>query len=294
MTPNFEYYKIFFYVAKYRNITLASKVLLTSQPSVTRSIRSLEDELGCRLFVRSRRGVTLTAEGELLYGHVSAACEALFKGEAALGDALSLHNGSVSIGATEIAVHCLLLDRIEEFHRRFPRVRLSIHSDSTIPVTNELKNGQIDLAVVTTPLEEANTLRAEKIRAFHDILVAGPRFETLKRKKRRLSDLADYPLIGLSADTMTGRFYSEFYAARGLALKLDIELATADLLLPIIKKNFGIGYVPENMAQEALSRGEVFRLDLAEEIPLRYICVVRDVQRPLSAAARQLIGLLRA
>ena len=52
MNSNFEYYKIFYYVAKYENLTKAATALKTSQPAVTRTIHKLEGELGCRLFTR--------------------------------------------------------------------------------------------------------------------------------------------------------------------------------------------------------------------------------------------------
>ena len=57
MNSNFEYYKIFYYVAKYENLTKAATVLKTSQPAVTRTIHKLENELGCRLFTRSKTGM---------------------------------------------------------------------------------------------------------------------------------------------------------------------------------------------------------------------------------------------
>ncbi len=63
MNSNFEYYKVFYYVAKYENLTKASSVLKTSQPAVTRTIHNLENELGCRLFTRSKSGMKLTPEG---------------------------------------------------------------------------------------------------------------------------------------------------------------------------------------------------------------------------------------
>ena len=66
MLTSLDYYRIFYYVAKYRNFTRAADVLLTSQPTVTRTIKNLESDLGCRLFIRGKRGVTLTTEGELL------------------------------------------------------------------------------------------------------------------------------------------------------------------------------------------------------------------------------------
>ena len=57
MNTNFEHYRIFYYVAKYENLTKAASVLKTSQPAVTRTIHNLENDLGCRLFIRSKKGM---------------------------------------------------------------------------------------------------------------------------------------------------------------------------------------------------------------------------------------------
>ena len=64
MNISYDYYKIFYFVARYGSFTRAAEVLMNNQPNITRSIKNLEGELGCTLFVRSNRGVTLTAEGE--------------------------------------------------------------------------------------------------------------------------------------------------------------------------------------------------------------------------------------
>ena len=77
MNVNFEYYKIFYYVAKYHNFTKAARALCNSQPNVTRAMNCLEHELNCTLFVRTTRGVHLTPEGERLYTRVSVAVQQL-------------------------------------------------------------------------------------------------------------------------------------------------------------------------------------------------------------------------
>ena len=63
MNVNFEYYKFFYYVAKYNNFTKAAHVLNNSQPNITRAMNCLEHELNCTLIVRTNRGVCLTPEG---------------------------------------------------------------------------------------------------------------------------------------------------------------------------------------------------------------------------------------
>ena len=95
MNSNFEYYKIFYYVAKYENLTKAATVLKTSQPAVTRTIHKLENELGCRLFTRSKTGMQLTPEGRTFYGYVAAGCAQFFKGENDLSNLISLENGTI-------------------------------------------------------------------------------------------------------------------------------------------------------------------------------------------------------
>ena len=73
MYVTWDYYKVFYYVAKYQNFTKAARVLGSNQPNVTHTMNRLEEQLGCVLFIRSNRGVTLTPEGELLYARVSSA-----------------------------------------------------------------------------------------------------------------------------------------------------------------------------------------------------------------------------
>ena len=69
MDVNFEYYKIFYYVAKYHNFTKAAQALNNSQPNITRAMNCLEQQLNTTLFIRTNRGVQLTPEGERLYTH---------------------------------------------------------------------------------------------------------------------------------------------------------------------------------------------------------------------------------
>ena len=67
---SYDYYRIFYYVAQYKSFTKAAEMLDNNQPNITRCMNNLESEIGCKLFVRSNRGITLTPEGERLYEHV--------------------------------------------------------------------------------------------------------------------------------------------------------------------------------------------------------------------------------
>ena len=81
MEITYDYYRIFYYVAMYKSFSKAAKVLMSNQPNITHFMNNLENQLGCKLFVRSNRGVTLTAEGDKLYQHVSVAYHNLHAAE---------------------------------------------------------------------------------------------------------------------------------------------------------------------------------------------------------------------
>ncbi len=293
MPVSYDYYRIFYYVAKYRNLTQAAAVLFMSQPNVSRVMRQLENELGCRLLIRSNTGVALTKEGEQLFARVSVAFEQLAAGEAELSQSVELQRGSVAIGASETALHLLVLDKLREFHTRYPNVRLHIFNYNTPQALAALRSGQIDCAVVTTPTEAPTGLQEVPLMRFEEILVAGKRFAGFAQQPRELGELASYSLICLARPTSTFAMLNRFYLEHGLVLEPDIEVATADLILPMVKNNLGLGFLPQEFAVRALERGEIVQIQLKERLPQRKVCMVYDPKRIFGVAAQRLMTLLQ-
>ena len=142
-----------------------------NQPNITRCMNILENELGCKLFIRSNRGVQLTIEGERLFEHVSIAIEQLVSGENELLKDKGLESGLVNIGASEIALRLFLLNELEVFHHRYPHVKLRISNHSTPQAVQALENGLVDFAVVTTPVALKKPLQRIPLYSFREILI---------------------------------------------------------------------------------------------------------------------------
>ena len=295
MNSNFEYYKIFYYVAKYENLTKAATALKTSQPAVTRTIHKLENELGCRLFTRSKTGMKLTPEGRTFYGYVAAGCAQFFKGENDLSNLISLENGTIYISATETALHCYLFQAMEEFNSLYPNVRFKILNNSTTESVNAVKEGKVDLAFVSANLQVAKPLRMKILRKYRDILIAGKRFEVLKTGKEELSlkELVSYPWISLTAETITRRFLNEYFEKNGLTFAPDMELATTDMILPAVRHNLGLGFIPAEFADSQLESGQVFEIKVKEKLPERNIILIYDMEYPQSIAAKEFQKFLK-
>lgn len=295
MSIPYDYYRIFYYVARYQSLTRAAHALQSNQPNVTRTINALERELGCRLFQRSHRGVTLTPEGEKLFAHVQIMQEQLQAAEYELAGSRSLQSGSVSIGASETALHGLLLPVLRRFRQQHPGVRFQITNHSSPQAVAALRAGLVELAVVCTPCDEISKSLAEiPLRPTQDVLVAGPEYADLAARPLTLQEVADLPLVCLGPGSSTYTFFGQLFAQQGLTLSPDIQAATADQILPMVRYGLGLGFVPMELARGPLEKGEVIQLSLDQPIPARWISLVKDKSRPLSVAALELEKTLRA
>lgn len=111
-----DYYRIFYYVAKYKSFSKAAKMLDNNQPNITRCMNILENELDCKLLNRSHKGISLTPEGKLLYSHVSIAMKQLEDGENAIIKNRSLNGGTISIGVSDIALRIFASEKTGTIH----------------------------------------------------------------------------------------------------------------------------------------------------------------------------------
>ncbi len=285
MDINFEYYKIFYYVAKYGNITKAATALGSNQPNVTRIMKLLEAQLNCKLFTRESRGISLTEEGKLLYSHVEIAYRHLLNAQEEICRQNSHRGGTVEIGATETALYLFLLNIFHDFKQEYPAIRIKIHNHSTPETMKQLASGKLDFAVITTPFEIPKTFSCLNVMEFEEILVGGTQYLNLSKGLLELADIKNYSWIGLGRGSATYNFYKDFFIAHKVDLEPNMEVATAGLMLPMIENNLGIGFVPEKMASPLLNEKKLIRIHLNCDIPKRSIQIVSDKGRGKSLAA---------
>lgn len=291
MNVSYDYYRIFYYVATCGNITKAAKLLMNNQPNLTRAIQNLESELGVTLFLRTRRGMKLTPEGERLYEHVKIAFEHIEAGEEEIKRSESLESGTVFIAASEVALRCLLLPVLKKYRQLYPGIHIKISNHSTPQAVAALEEGAADIAVVTTPVPPLSSLEAENLLPVREIPVCSNKFSFLKNKKVSLAELQKYPLISLGGGTMSLEFYADIFSSYGLEpFSPDIEAATADQILPMVEADLGIGFVPEEFIGD---NSQIIKIDLMEELPERNICLIKRKNSSLSVAAKELEKMIK-
>ena len=289
MYIGYDYYRIFYYVAKYGNVTQAARVLLNNQPNLTRAVKTLESELGCPLFIRSNHGMKLTPEGERLLRHIRIAIENIEAGEAEIIESRNLERGSVFVAASEVALHCVLLPVLKKYRSLYPGIKLKISNHSTPQAIDAIKNGFADIAVVTTPTLPSAMLEEITVRKFREVAVCSSAFSELWGRKVSFEELLSYPLISLGTQTKSYELYSDFFAGEGLRYQPETEAATADQIVPMVKADLGIGFVPEEFL-EGIEGVSV--IETENPLPEREIRVVKRREQPLGIAAKEMEKLI--
>lgn len=287
-----EYYKIFYYVTKYGGITKAADQLSISQPAVSQGLKQLESVLGTQLLIRSPKGVRLTAEGELLYRHVSKGYEAILTGEKQLLEMLNLHTGEIRIGASDMTLQFYLLPYLEKFHDQFPGIKVSVTNAPTPETLDYMEEGRIDFGVVSTPLPENTDAKVYPVKSIQDIFVAGPKFFQLKNRRLDYRELENLPLICLEHNSSTRQYIDEFLKERDVVLNPEFELATSDIIVQFALRNLGIGYVMSEFAEPYIQQGLLFALIFQSPLPKRQFCIVTNKNSRVSTAAAKLLHML--
>lgn len=289
---NYEYYKIFYCVGKHKNFTRAAEELFSSQPAVTRVIKTMETDLGCQLFIRTKTGVEFTHEGELLYEYVSTACRHLIKAEEELSRSVSLECGTVYIGTTVTALNCYLFDFLNGYRQRYPKIKFKIQTSSTAKIIDLLHSGSVDMAFVTTPCNAPSPMTVTEILEFNDVLIGGKRYAHLAKQELSLDDLPQYPFITLYKKMQLRQFLDGIFYAHGLTLMPEIEADGVDLMISMVANGWGLAFAPEPMTLERRQRGELIKIPFKDNLPARKVCLIGDPQHPQTQASRELCRMV--
>ena len=292
MSVKLELYRVFKEVAEAGNITAAAQTLFISQSAVSQSIKQLEAELQTRLFARNSRGVTLTADGRMLYEYVRSAMGLLETGEEKLSQSRDLQMGHLTIGASDTVTSQFLLPYLDRFHRQYPAIHIQIISGRSHKVLGLLQSGKVDIAFASTP-QEAASLETFPCLTTHSIFVAGAEYPCDFDHVYSLEEIAQFPLILLERKASSRLFLEKYFLQNGLHLHPEIELGARSLLVDLAAIGFGVAGVTEEFVHRDLDSGRLRKLRTSFDIPPRSVdlCVLRDV--PLTSAAQRFSDFVR-
>lgn len=289
-----ELYKVFYYVAKNKNITKASQELLISQPAITQTIKKLEDQIGYKLFFRTKKGMELTQDGEILYDDIKFSIECLNNCKRNLRNYNDKDKKVIRIGGGTTLLKHNALDGFKMFKQRYPEIRIEIVRDITSELLSKLESNSIDLFLFNMPLELKDTIIQIPIEEVQDIFVASSDvLKSLQGKIISLKELENLPLV-LQAEVSSSRKYlNSICQKNNIYLKDAYELASYDIVLAFVKAGLGIGFVNKNHVKEELKNKTMFEVKIDYVIPPRKIGVAINKKNANNKYLNEFIELIK-
>lgn len=291
MNVNYEYYKFFYYTAKYKSLSAAAVHMDSNQPNVSRVIKILESEIGRPLFIRSRRGMELTVEGEHLYNRIKGAIEQIIMTEDELDEKKAYLQHNIHFAISGSAMH-FLLPIIEEYRDNNPDDKLHINCHLTHEAIEAVINEQVDFALVISDGINNPKVKATEILNIENVLIGGPAYKSLAASPISIKDLAKYPMVTLAENTSSYDFYSEMFERNGVRYKSDIVAETTDQVLLCIIYNLGLGFIPDISFRECIKTTELYKIETVEKLPVRKLYLIQNEAHRSSECANNLIEFL--
>ena len=287
MNVNFELYKVFYVVANNKSISKGAEVLSISQPAVSQAIHNLEGQLETTLFIRTKKGIVLTNEGEELYSYIKEGMNYFVNGTNKLYNLKNLDEGIIKIGASTSVTENYLMFCIDKFHKKYPNIEIRIVNQLTDVLLQELRNGNLDIVVGGESNKENKDLKFNKLDEIEYIFVSNKEMEI------SIDDILNSNLI-LQTNPSIGRMvFDKFIKDNNLSYNKYMEVVSHRLLVEFVKSGFGIGVAVKQYIQEDLSNGLLYEIKTDKKISSRLIgYLVRDNYIP-SYAVSEFIKVIK-
>lgn len=282
--------RYFVAVAERRHFTRAAADLSIAQPSVSKQIRKLEEELHAPLFRRARGAVALTQAGEALLPWAKRVLADVDGARAGVSGIAGLEHGRLSVGATPSLTTVLLPDVLARFHGAHPGIELVLHEAGSRVLLGGLERGEIELALVILPVSEEIFATTPLLR--EDLVLAVPHSHRLARRRSvSIADLRDVPLV----------MFREGYDLRAVTIAacqragfeptFALEGGEMDGVLRMAAAGLGVAVVPRSVIG---SDGPLVAIRIADPPLERTVGLAHRRDWTLSPAAARFVALLTA
>jgi DNA-binding transcriptional LysR family regulator len=284
-------YRVFFVVAKCKNISHAAEVLFVSQPAVSKSIKTLENSFNVTLFSRSSKGVTLTPEGEILFNHIKNAFDEFSLGEHILEKLKNKEMGTINLGVSTTIGKNYFLPKFREFITEYSYFKIKIINKPTLDTIKLVQDEKLDLGIIGTTSTEAD-LNFVELWQIQDILVASNNYlEKLDLNSDNIFTKGSF--MFLENPNVTREHIDNYFTKHNINIVPDIEASNMDFLIECAKIGLGITSVIKEFLHNDLENKTLIEIPLKDKIPPRHIGVIYKNSSNLSIATTTLIEFLK-
>ncbi len=231
--------KAFHYVALYSGFSNAAKQLFLTQPAVSEQVRKLEQEHDVLLFLRNRKRVKLTSEGEHLFLLTKRYFEVEQQIDEYISEARSAVDGTLRIIA-DSAYH--VTEILSKFRSHYPKIFVTLRTGNSEDVLEELRSFNAEIGIVGSP-PTGNDMETCDMGSSKIIAFAAKNFLSMNKNRMRLEELSKMPLVFREVGSKTRQKLEDEASKRGFKLIPVIEAEGREAVREIVASGAGIGFV---------------------------------------------------
>ena len=284
--------ELFSAIATEGGFTKAATKLFLSRTAISRKIRLLEEELGQQLLVRAGRRVTLTPAGKSLLQHSQIVRRYMRAIRDEFSGSAALQHGQLSIGAYFTDCFQTLPHVLKKFRQTFPGLELTITVGSLEELVPQIKNGTIDLCLLTDPPVDSGltiiNLYSEEL-----VVAVGLAHPWAKRRRIGVAELANFPFISLTRNTRSGQILEATFRELGVKVRTIMELPNSLVIGPLVEANLGFSILPISLVGNPKHRIRLHTLRIREKRIYRKRVLVHLKSAHLPRAVTEMVRLLK-
>lgn len=269
--------------------TKASRSLGITQSAVSQQIKSLEEELSCRLLHRRSRQLELTPDGEFIY-QKAVGILAEFDG---LKDELQSRRGEIAgkvkVGSGPVATRTILADVVANMLERFPRVSFTLRETGSRDLKRSLLESRIDVGVGI--VDEDPRFQSETLLTGRFVLICSTGHAWSSRRSVSAEELANVNLIRHVDEFKDPRLPARRFEESHAGTNFQLEAIRTETIIAYVRRDLGVAVAPDYVVQWLKPEG-VSTVDLDETIDISW-GIMSDRRRPLSKAAMAFIDQLK-
>ena len=246
---NLNLYKVFYDVAKYGSFSKAAEFTYTTQSSISKSIKKLEEQLGTQLFYRNYNGIELTENGKELLYYVEKSYGNILTAERLLIETEKLDRGKLNIGLPSYISSFFFFDKIKNFYKKYPNIEITLMNGSREYLLNLLNNHQIDFIIYSSPIFKDINKELELVKLYpieYKFFCKKEDYEKYKNIKT-IKDIENYPLVLPVPGSNNRKFLDEILLKYDVKINKVINIHTSEGILTAVKNDLGIGYIIEDI-----------------------------------------------